>query len=506
MESNSKVIYNVVVQYLRTIITVVVTLYTSRLVIDALGEVDYGIYSLLLGVVFMLAFVQSSLSSTTQRFLSFYAGANDTEKQRKVFQNSMFIHIATGAILVLMLLAVIPLLFGGFLNIPADKLQSSVVVYVLMLVIMFLMMISTPYLAVLIARENMMYMSIVLTFVALLKVPVALTLYYVGGDRLIVYVLLLVLVQMIEWLMLVVYCKRKYFETRGLTLKMFDVGLVKEIFAFMGWAVYSTFCVVGRMQGVAVVLNKYFGPVVNTSYSIAWQAGGQLNVLSTAVYNAIKPRIVQREGSGDREGMLRLSETTCKFTFLLLFSFAMPIMMEMPALLGLWLKDVPEGAVMMCRFVVLMHVVDQLTLGLQYGNEAIGKIKMYSLVVNTTKLLTLPAVLVFMMMGYDVEVAMWVLLAFELICASLRLPVMKYQAGLSILGFVRRVLLPEILPCVVGVAVCMVFVDYVDMGWRFMVSVPLAVVVVFGATYLFALNKEEKGIVGDMVNKIARRK
>ncbi len=505
MNSSSRVILNVVIQYIRTFLSVIIALYTSRVIIDALGEVDFGIYSLLAGIVFMLSFIQSSLSSTTQRFLSFHAGNNDIEKQKSFFQNSLFIQISSALFLVLVLAAIMPLLFNGFLNIPDERIQASIYVYVMLLFILMMMLFSTPYLAVLIARENMLYMSIVLLLVSILKVPIAISLYYIGGDRLVAYLAMLLAVQVLEFILLFVYCRKKYFETQDVSLKSFDWSIIKEIFSFMGWSIYSTFCVVGRTQGVAIVLNKFFGSAVNASYGIAFQVSGQLGFLSSSIHNAIKPILVRYEGAGERDMMLRMSEIMSKFSYLLLLSIAIPVVLEMPILLDLWLKEVPEHAVIMCQYIIIANVVDQLTSGLGFANEAVGKLKPYALIVSTTKILTIPLVIIALYTRSNIELVMCAILLIEFLCAMLRLPVLSKQAGLSIICFSKNVFIPIILPSISAISLCIAFVYYIDWQYRFLFTTLISLSVVFITTYLLSLDKVEREIIREMTKKISGR-
>ena len=183
----------------------------------------------------------------------------------------------------------------------------------------------------------------------------------------------------------------------------------------MGWSVYSTGCIVGRTQGIAILLNRFFGTVVNAAYGIAWQVSGQLNFLSSSIQNATKPQLVRAEGANDRKKMFRLAEITSKFSFLLLAFISIPAIMEMDDLLSIWLKEVPENTVVFCQFIVLTNLADQLTIGLAYANEAIGKIRNYSLVVNSIKLLSLPAAFLFLHYGAEVIAVMYCILGIELL-------------------------------------------------------------------------------------------
>ena len=267
------------------------------------------------------------------------------------------------------------------------------------------------------------------------------------------------------------------------------------MFSFMGWSVYSTGCIVGRTQGIAILLNRFFGTVVNAAYGIAWQVSGQLNFLSSSIQNATKPQLIRAEGANDRKKMFRLAEITSKFSFLLLAFISIPAIMEMDDLLSIWLKKVPENTVVFCQFIVLTNLADQLTIGLAYANEAIGKIRNYSLVVNSIKLLSLPAAFLFLHYGAEVIAVMYCILGIELLCALTRLPFLKFTGGLSIKEFSKRVFLPIIPPFCLTVILCYYYSSIFSSTWSFVGNFIISAITMGISSYFFSLCKDEKEIL-----------
>ena len=495
MKPSTRIIFNTSIQYVRTVISVLVTLYTARLILDALGVEDYGIYSLVGGIVAMLSFVQTSLTSTTQRYLSFHQGKGDFFMQHKIFNNSIVTQLIISVTLISGLCILQPFIFNGFLNIPADRVNAAIWVYYCMLFTLFFTMQSTPYLAVLIAHENIFYATIVQLTYSFLKIPIALILYAIPVERLKYYAILLVIVQAANYFMYLIYCKRKYKETKNIHLFSLDKQIFKQMFSFMGWSVYSTGCIVGRTQGIAILLNRFFGTVVNAAYGIAWQVSGQLNFLSSSIQNATKPQLIRAEGANDRKKMFRLAEITSKFSFLLLAFMSIPAIMEMDDLLSIWLKEVPENTVVFCQFIVLTNLADQLTIGLAYANEAIGKIRNYSLVVNSIKLLSLPAAFLFLHYGAEVIAVMYCILGIELLCALTRLPFLKFTGGLSIKEFSKRVFLPIIPPFCLTVILCYYYSSIFSSTWSFVGNFIISAITMGISSYFFSLCKDEKEIL-----------
>lgn len=501
MHGSSRVILNTGVQYIRTLFSLIISLYTTRLVLDGLGVDDYGIYSLVGGIVAMLSFIRSSMSSTTIRYLSFHKGRNDLQMQKKIFNNTYVTQLIFSISLVLVLIIAQPFLFSGFLNIPIDRLNAAQWVYAFMVITLFFTMQSIPYYATLISHENIVYSTIIQIIEISLKLPIALSLSIAPIDKLIYYSFLLFLIQVLEFVSYYLYCKQKYPETRYIKIWHFDKQVFKEMFSFMGWVVYSTGCVVGRTQGIAILLNKFYGSAINAAYGIAWRFTGQLSFLSTSLMNAINPQIIKAEGENDRKRMLRLSEIGSKFSFFLLAMISIPTIIEMDSILTLWLKKVPEHTVVFSQFIVLTNLADQLTIGLVTANKAIGRIRNYSLFINTIKLITVPVSLVCLWLGLSLISVMVSLFVFELICALARLPFLYRTGGLSIKGFSKRVFLLEIIPIGTTLFICYTFSTSFNFPWRFLITYFISFFVLLTSSYFFGLCQDERIIINKFITK-----
>ena len=260
-------------------------------------------------------------------------------------------------------------------------------------------------------------------------------------------------------------------------------------------------CVIFRAQGVAVILNRFFGTIVNSAYGIAHQVFSSVAFIAQAVVNAMSPQIVKAEACGDRQRMLSLSELSSKYAFLLLATVTIPLSFEMPSVLSLWLGDVPDYAVTLCRFVILTALCDQITIGLGTANQAIGRIRNYSLAINTIKVLTLPVFWLCLRLGGSVADAMCVYLGFEAVGAIMRLPFLKYTAGLSIRHFAKHVFGPVIIPSVAISAVCFLMVTYMEIPFRFLLTGVVTVITAAITIWFFALDNAERKAALQMIKK-----
>ena len=459
--SSTRVFVNTVIQYVRSVISILILLYTSRLVLSALGVEDFGIYSLIAGIISLLAFIKDSLASTVQRYLSFYQGRKDMGKQTDILSNCFFIQLVISAFLVIVLWGMEEPILRHLLKISPDRLDAAEGVYYCMLFMLFFTMQSAPYFALLIAHENMVYTSFVQIIDVLLKLFISISLSWFSWDKLLYYACSMSLVSLLDYACYSFYCKRKYEELKGASILHVKKKVFKEMFSFTGWNIYSVGCIVGRTQGISVLLNRFMGVALNAAYGIAQQVTGQITFLSSSLLNALQPQIVTAEGEGDRDKMFRYSEMASKFSFFLIGFVTVPSLFYMDRILSLWLGNVPDYAVMCCSYVLFAAWMDQLTIGLGVANKALGKIKLYSIVVNTVKVLTVPVAYIGLRNGFSVNSVFVYFVVFEFICALSRLIMLKYQGGLSIIRFCKNVFVYEMLPIAVLVTVSWICVRYV---------------------------------------------
>lgn len=503
MEPAQRIIVNTLAQYVRLLFCVVLLLYSTRLVLRALGQADYGIYSLVGGVVVMLAFITQAMVITTQRHLSFARGQGGVEHVRGVFSNCLLLHIVIGLVVMAALLALEGAVMGHLLVIDAERLAVARWVYRFMVLSLLATFVTAPYKALFIARENIVFLSLVDVVDGVLKLGIAVWLFHTPGDRLACYGLLMMLVAVFNYAVLAFYGRGRFAEC-VLVPERGDVDWVqmRQVLGFAGWTIYSMGCVMGRTQGLAVVLNRCFGTLLNTSYGIALQVFSSVQRVSQAVLNAVSPQLISSEGANERSRMLRLAAMTSKYSLLLLALVVVPVVFEMPGILAFWLGDVPPHATMMCRFILLATLADQTTIGLNTANQATGRIRDFTLCVNTTKLMTIPLAWLCVRWTGEAVAVMWCYLVMEVVCAALRLPLLKRQAGLEVGRFLREAFAPALLPMACMAVVSWVMTAYVQMPFRFLPTFALAAVVGCGVTWLTGLGHDEKALVKKITSRI----
>lgn len=502
MEASKKVVLNTGILYFRMLITMGISLFSTRLVIQALGAIDYGIFNLIAGVILMLSFLNAAMATSTQRYLSFYQGRNDIEKQKEIFINSLVLHIAIGVILVCLLELFGMFLFNGFLNIPIDRINSAKTIYHFMSATVFFTIIAVPFNGSLVAHENMLWIAIVNIIESFLKLAIAFLLFYIASDKLITFGLLTAGISIVSFVLYASYCYIKYTECSFRSLFLVNKIAMKELGFFAGWNLFGALCSVGRNQGTAVVLNLFFGVIINAAYAIANQINSQLNFFSASMVRALSPQIMKSEGVGDRKRMLRLSMLASKFSFFLLAFLAIPCIFEMPALLKVWLNLVPENTVVFATLILISNLLSQLTVGLQTAVQATGKIRLYQSVVGTIIIFS-PVLGYFALeIGLPSYYVIISIITLELVAAIFRLFFLRAIAGLSIREYCNRVFFRLLIPLFTTLIVCSISINLMDIPFRFLIT-GISSACFFGLSiYFFGLCKDEKELIDKFLIKI----
>lgn len=505
MKSGNKVVVNTGILYARMLITMGISLYSTRLILNALGPVDYGVFNLIAGLIAMLSFLNTAMATSTQRFLSFFQGKNDLTMQKRVFSNSLILHIGIGLVIVAGLEIAGLFLFNGFLNIPADRVHVAQLIYHFMSVTVFFTIVAVPFTGSLVAHENMLWVAIVNIIETLIKLVIAYLLYVVAQDKLTVYGLLTAGTSIISFLLYAVYCFRKYEDCSLDEIFSIDKKMMKELTSFAGWNLFGSLCALGRAEGLAILLNVFLGTVVNAAYGIANQVAAQLNFFSLTLLRAINPQIMKSEGAANREKMLRLSMIGSKFGFFLLAFVAVPCIFEMNTILQLWLTKVPDHTGAFCSLMLCATLINQLTIGLQSAVQATGKVKVYQTVVGSVLLLALPLAYALLKLGYPVYSVFIGYCFIEVIACTLRLFFLRSIAGLSISLYFSNVVFKVIAPLGLLILTCYLCVSYLHFDFRFLFTGVMGVLVFVTSIYLFGLCEDEKVFIRKMIGQLAAK-
>lgn len=447
--SNKKIAKNTILLYFRMLLMMGVTLYTSRIVLNTLGVVDFGIYNVVGGVVVMFSFLNSAMSSATQRFLTIELGKNDYDQLKKVFSMNVNIH-AVIALIILILAETIGLwLLNAKLVIPVERMNAANWVYQFSILAFMLTVMGVPYNAIIIAHERMNVYAYVSIIEVVLKLIIVFALVWFSYDKLKLYAILIFCVAVIVWVIYKSYCKRNFSESHYVFF--WDKSLYKTLMNFAGWNIFGNLAHVAAGQGVNILLNIFFGPVVNSARGIAYQVNGAVNGFVRNFQIALNPQIFKSYAADNRMYMHQLIFQGSKYSFFLLLFITLPILIETETVLRWWLKIVPEYTILFCRLVLINTLIDCISGPLMTAAQATGKIKKYQAVVGTVLLLIIPISYVFLKQGLPPEITLYVSISISIMALFTRLFIISPLVKLSILEFIRIVLARVLLVSVVSV-------------------------------------------------------
>ena len=486
MTPGKRILVNTAAQYSRTLVNTCLSLYTVRLILQILGQDDYGIYSLISGIVAMIL--------TTQRHLSYSYGQYDESSVRKTFANSVLLHFGLSLVLVLLMLSVRNVLFG-YLTIPFERHETALTVYVLAVAMLFVTFNTSPFKALLIARENIVFISLIEICDGFLKLFFAIVLYHLDSDKLFVYSVMMLLVYCTQFAAFTIYSVIKFKECcPGRFFLDYDGSYMKRLLGFAGWTTFGTATIVFRNQGLAVLINHFIGTIANAAYGIAQQVYGNVAFLAGSILNAMNPQMMKAEGAGNHSRMLLLAQKESKIILTILSLLFIPMMQEMMPLLHAWLgaKEVSPYTPLLCQFMLGSLLLDQSTYGLHTAVQAMGKIRDYTLLIYTPKILLIFAMWGAFKLGFGLQGAMLIYIIVETIVAILRIPYAYFRCNLNVKGYLHDVF-GRMFPL-------LIFLFTISWGIQQLSSHPLRFIVnilitaFFGVlmAWFYVLNKEER--------------
>lgn len=461
-ENTKRIAKNTLMLYVRMLFGMLVSLYTSRVVLQALGVEDYGIYNVVGGFVAMFSMISASLSSSVSRFLTFELGKGDVDALKRVFSTSLSIHVVLSVIIVLLAETVGIWFLNTHMTIPETRLYAANWVFQASIFAFVINLWSVPFSASIVAHERMSAFAYIGILDIILRLLIVLFIAYSGlvFDRLIVYALLLVgvvcIMQAIYWN----YCTRHFEECR-ISLH-FDTQYLKAMGSFAGWNFIGCTAVLLKDQGVNVLLNLFMGPVVNAARGIAGTVNNVLASFSGNFMTALNPQITKSYAAGDYEYMFSLVERGSRFSYYILLVFALPVLFETEFILALWLKSYPEHTVNFIRLILIVTLCDILSNTLINLQTATGRIRNYQLAVGGMLLMNFPLSYLCLNFGYPPESTLIVALVVSVCCLLLRLIFLRTMVGLSVNRFLCKVCMNVLL--VTFVAAIIPFMIYIQMS------------------------------------------
>jgi O-antigen/teichoic acid export membrane protein len=504
-EYNKRIAKNTFFLYIRMMLVMLVTLYTSRIILKALGIEDFGIYNVVGGIVSVLGLIQAVMASAISRFFMFELGRKNYIKLNQYFRLSIIIYAGI-ALIVFMLAETIGLWFlNNKLIIPEERMSAAHWVYQFSILSFIINMMSVPYNSIIIAHERMNIYAYLGVTEVIMKLFIAYILLVIAFDKLKIYAALYFGIVLIISSIYYLYSRKNYSESKFSWF--WNKAMFREMMGYSVWSLFGSVAGVARNNGINILLGMFFNPVVNAARAISYQVNEAINQFSFNFFTAVRPQITKQFAAGENNGMMNLVFRSSRFSFYLIFIFALPIMLETPYILDLWLNITSGQSVLFTRLVVLTSVIDSMSYPLMTAINATGNIKYYQIVTGGLLIITLPIAYLFLKLGYPPESTMYVAMSISAMAQISRIVFMKIQQNMSIWSYFKEVIF-IVMSVLILSSLTTFFIHrllpYSNMRFIIVLAVSIASCIIF--IYIIGITKVERKAINVLVLKILKKK
>lgn len=502
--NNERIAKNTIFLTLRMFLVLGVSLYTSRVILSALGVEDFGIYNVVGGFVSMFSFLNTAMTTGIQRFYNFELGKNGTEGARRVYITSIFTQSAL-AIVILVLTETIGLWYMyNKMVVPDDRFFAAVYIFHISVLSMIVNIMSVPFSGAVMAHEKMDYYAYVSIFDVLMKLAIALILPHIAADKLILYGVFILCVSIINWLLYASYARIKFDEIRFKFVLYKD--LFKNLLSFSGWNIFGKVAIMMKEQGVNMVLNLFFGPVVNAARGIAFQVNAALQGFISNINIAVKPQMTQAYAIGNKKRTFDLMFSISKLCYIILLLLAVPVCFEIDFILQLWLgENVPEYTNIFVVLVIMTSFVNNLNAPVSFVVHATGVMNKYQIVTSAIELLILPVTYFSLQAGGEPWIVFVVAFLFVMISQGISLVILKQIEDYSIWQYVYQVIFPLLIVTGLSLLVGYVIHMFIEAGFlRTIMVTASSALTILSIGYLVVLTNTERSIIKSYLKKKPR--
>lgn len=505
--SNKRIAKNTLMLYIRMALVLIVNLYVSRIVLNALGVEDYGLFSVVGSVVAFLGFLNTSMASAAQRFLSFAQGKGDDNKLNSIFSSIFYVQVILSFLVLLVFETIGIFYINNVLNVDPSKIIDAHIVFQFSIATFIVNVITVPYNASIIANERMDIFAYYSILEVALKLGVAFILPLISENTLICYAAMMfgicfVIQGLYRW-----FCRRNFKECK--VRRNFKKETIKEILSYAGWNLFGTFAGVAANQGVNMILNSFFGVVVNAARGISFQVSAAMAQLYTNFQQALNPQIVKSYAAEEYHRFYSLIIQGTRLAFFLLFVCAVPIMFNMDSILKLWLGNVPKYTTMFCILVIINSLIGTMSQSLLRGALATGKIRKYQIIVSTITLMNLPLSYVALKLYPDPYFTTYIMIALSIVAFVARLILLHQMANLSIVEFLKGAILPIIITVVISVGLSFLLSMFLPSNENFghlLMRLAIMFIICCGTVAFLGMSKQERQMaISFVMKKIERR-
>ncbi|MBO5613521.1 MAG: lipopolysaccharide biosynthesis protein [Prevotella sp.] len=499
--NSRRIAKNTLLLYFRMLFLMFISLYTSRVILNALGVTDYGIYNVVGGVVTMFSLLSGSLNAAISRFITYELGTGNSAKLKKIFSSA--VTIQGGLALIIILIAeTVGLWFLNYkMVIPDDRMLAANWCFQFSIITFAINLISVPYNAAIVAHERMSAFAYISILEAAGKLIVAWCIVLNPIDRLIFYAAMVAVIAWVIRMVYVSYCKKQFEECTYHFI--FDKMLLKQMFGFAGWNFIGASSHVLRTQGINILLNLFFGPSVNAARAIAVRVNASITGFVHNFMVALNPQITKSYASGDKEYMFKLMYQGARLSFYILLLLGLPILINTHYVLVAWLKLVPEHTVLFVQLTLIFAMSESISNPLITAMLATGKIRNYQIIVGGLQMLNLPIAYVCLYLGAMPESVVIVAIALSQCCLAARLIMLHNMIGLKITYYIRRVYFNAITVTVLSAILPILYVKYSSEGfWTFVIASFLSIVCTVLVEMYVGCTKKERQLVYSHLSKI----
>ena len=503
-DNNKRIAKNTLLLYFRMLFMMGISLYTSRVILNALGVEDFGIYNVVGGVVAMFSVISGSLSAAISRFITYELGKGDQSKLNKIFSASVTIQLLLSLIIVVLIESVGVWFLNAKMNIPESRMVAANWILQFSIVSFVIGLISVPYNAAIIAHEKMSAFAYISILEAVGKLVIAFLIMVSPIDRLVFYAILMCAVAVIVRITYGYYCKKHFAEC---TYHFhWDKDILKQMFGFAGWNFIGASSAVLKDQGVNIVINMFCGPAVNAARGIAMQVNAAVTGFITNFMTALNPQITKSYATGDRKYMMTLIFQGARLSFYMLLLLSLPILVNTRYILVLWLKLVPEHAVTFVQLMLVFAMSESISNPLVTAMLASGRIRNYQIVVGGLQMLNLPISYVCLRMGFMPESVLIVAICISQCCLAARLYMLRGMIGLSSIHYLKNVYLNVLIVAALSVIVPILLSVFMTDSFLSFVAISLVTMAsTLVVEFFVGCNNKERAFVVDKLRNITKK-
>lgn len=502
--NNQKLAKNTVFLYIRMIVVMLITFFTTRILLSTLGIEDFGIYNVVCGFVTMFSFLNTSMANGVQRFYSFAIGKNAPQSISKIFTLAAIIQLIIAIIIIVIVETVGIWYLYNKMNISANRVFAAFWVFQNALLSLFFVILTVPYNGAVMAYEKMNFYAIVSIIDAILKLVIVFILPYCGIDKLICYGLLISVISILDFLFNFFYCKRHFPQIKF--VRHIDRDLLPSMISFSGWNIFGSLAHMGKIQGVNLVLNAFWGTVVNTAFGISAQISNAVSSLTAGFVTALRPQMIKSFAAGDLDYTMKLLYSASKLTFFLVLIIAVPIFEEISSILDFWLGvgKYPDMTIVFCKLTILTVLFDSFATPLSIIVHASGKMRTFQIVCSLVIISVVPLSYIVAKLWNDAAIVISIGLFTTILAQLVRLLLIKNIIKFSILSYCVKVFIPTtivfLLSCIAALLVNRISIENLEF-WGVLMKIGLNVIVCFIVIYIIGLSKTEKNLVKSFIKK-----